>query len=284
MKIVQAYSSIKTNVIPQFNGEGMEIEKEKLFYSFLYSYITLKKHYGSVTMYCDQTAYDELIKYIPYDEVIIKENKYVDYPELWSVFKIEALRDIKTPFIFVDPDVFIYDNVFDKFIKSNDDILVQSITDIDKYYERFFSVNSKIFKENDIPTPIDKLCWDGVFGFNDLKVFKNYLKVYDFYLNTYLNNEFFTSYGTSISYTELCEVVAIISTVLKYDYSLSTIYNEDEFDIDELLRLNNRYKFVHLVGKTKYDDGRITLMKNDICEIHGCEYYDYLYNYENKDK
>jgi hypothetical protein len=279
MKIVQAFSILNTNSIPQFHGEKINIKYLNLYYSFLYSYVTLKKHYGAVTMYSDKKTYLNFIKYIPYDHVVFFENKYLEYKELWSIYKIEALKQVKEPFIFVDPDVYIYDYVFDKFISSDNDILVQAITEKDKNYLNFFNLNKPFFETNNIPLPFDNLCWDGVFGVKNIDIFKKYVKIFDVFLNGYLNNKFICDDNSNISFTEFCEVIPILSTTLKHNLSLETIYSQNEYDLYELLKFNNKYKFCHLVGETKYRNNVIDLIKKEIYENYN-EYYKYITIFE----
>jgi hypothetical protein len=64
MKIVQSYIINSTQDL-----------NDNSFYIILLSYLNLKKLYGNVTMYCNKIAYENIIKYIPFDEIIIMENK-----------------------------------------------------------------------------------------------------------------------------------------------------------------------------------------------------------------
>jgi hypothetical protein len=122
MKIIQSFAAFEKGA-PRAYGSA---ERDSLsFYSFLLSYLTLKKYYGSVRMYCNQRAKDKLIKYIPYDEVKIVENKNDEM--FWSYYKVDVIKSMRTDFIHVDSDVFIFADLFSEFMKNKKyDIIVQN--------------------------------------------------------------------------------------------------------------------------------------------------------------
>jgi len=62
------------------------------FYSFLLSYLTLKKYHGSVTMYTNQSAHRSLIKHIPYDNIVLMENK--NKFDFWNKYKLDAMEKV----------------------------------------------------------------------------------------------------------------------------------------------------------------------------------------------
>jgi len=105
MKIIQSYSQFDDGC--QYAGgilNGTEVYLN--FYTFLLSYLLLKKHYGRVTMYCNKKAYDTVVRYIPYDEIIIKENHYDQ--NFWSAYKLSVIEEIKEDFVHIDSDVFMF--------------------------------------------------------------------------------------------------------------------------------------------------------------------------------
>jgi len=143
MKIIQSFA--------QFN-EGSHYLKNRYdenyillsFYSFLLSYLTLKKYYGSVTMYCNQKAYDNIIKYIPYNNIVIIENE--SSFEFWSYYKIQIMKQMSENFIHVDSDVFIFDDLFRPFINSSkNDVIIQNLIPEDRNYASHFVNDNKDF-------------------------------------------------------------------------------------------------------------------------------------------
>ena len=163
MKIYQSFAKLdKGN--PYINKK----KKDYLylsFYSFILSYITLKKIYGSVTIFCNQEGYDSLIKYIPYDEIIFMEND--NYPEMWSKYKIDCLRTINDDFIHVDSDIFINDDLFKPFLNENYDVIVQNILPRKLNFIKNFGFEQKDFLKNTkiFTKPYDGRCVScGVIG------------------------------------------------------------------------------------------------------------------------
>jgi len=162
MKIIQSFAQFEEGS-PYFQHTEHENYEYLLFYSFLLSYITLKKYYGHVTMFCNQFAYDTFIKYIPYDEVILKENKYD--MKLWSVYKLDCIRAVGDDFIHVDPDVFIFDDLFRPFIDGDFDVIIQDILTADdnfKIVKRFANENLEFLADSKIFTKqYDGRCMSG---------------------------------------------------------------------------------------------------------------------------
>jgi len=152
MKIIQSFALFEEGS-PYFQHTEHKNYQYLLFYSFLLSYIALKKHFKHVTMFCNKFAYDTFIKYIPYDEIIFKENKYD--MKLWSVYKLDCMRSVGEDFIHVDPDVFLFKDLFGPFIIDDDyNIIVQDILTAEnnlKFVKDFayenleFLADSKIF-------------------------------------------------------------------------------------------------------------------------------------------
>src|SRR5579859_4047302 len=114
MNIVQSFSLFESG--NPYTKESDPKKKCLNFYTFLLSYLTLKKYYGQVTMYTNQAAYDLFMKYIPYDNVVMKENER-SFSE-WNYYKVDVIREQTNDFIHVDSDVFIFSNLLDPFIKN----------------------------------------------------------------------------------------------------------------------------------------------------------------------
>jgi hypothetical protein len=165
MKIIQSFAQFEEGN-PRLHYE--DIDKKLLnFYSFLLSYLTINKYHGSVTMYCNQKALDNLIKYIPYDEVKIVENKNTTL--FWSYYKVDIMKSQRQDFIHVDPDVFIFDDLFSPFINDNScDMIIQNQIPRDSnYVHGYVDMFRDFIIENDIidPDVYDNRCFScGVVG------------------------------------------------------------------------------------------------------------------------
>lgn len=158
MKIIQSFAKFDEGnprlnklMTPPKNGDNDHVKL--LFYSFLLSYLTLKKYYGSVVMYCNQSSINDLIKYIPYDEVKIVENK--NSMLFWSYYKIDIMKSMKTDFIHVDSDVFIFTDLFSPFIenKKYDNMVQNIIPEGYNYAKDYVKQYDKFVFENNIINP-----------------------------------------------------------------------------------------------------------------------------------
>jgi hypothetical protein len=154
MKIIQSYAQFEKGS-PRVFGDK---EKNLLsFYSFLLSYLTLNKYYGKIRMYCNEAAQNSLIKYIPYDEVKIMENKNSEL--FWSYYKVDVMKSMRTDFIHVDSDVFIFDDLFSNFINDKTfDVIIQNQIYEDHYVRDYVDKFKSFIIENDL---IDPNIYDG---------------------------------------------------------------------------------------------------------------------------
>lgn len=143
MKIIQSFAAFD-------EGSPYLINKRKDYpalnlYSFLLSYITINKFYGDIQMFCNEKAYQDFIKYIPYDKIIIREHDK-GY-RMWSTYKIDAMKTLNDDFIHVDSDIFLSQPVFDNFIdmEYNIEVMVQNITPMSRNGIKDFGFRNKDF-------------------------------------------------------------------------------------------------------------------------------------------
>lgn len=266
MKIIQSFAQFENDnhyVGNKLNGT----EKYLNFYTFLLSYLTLKKYYGSVTMYCNKLTYDTFIKYIPYDEIVLFENK--NDIKWWNVYKLDVISKMNTPFIHVDSDVFIFDDIFRPFINnSNYDLIVQNIFDIDIINKDKWMYNI---------CPIEKfdnksfLC--GVIGFNNIthkdKYIENTIKVKKLIEdNLVVGNPVFT-----------IEELTLYLTKINYDLTYYDILPYEDIK-QSIHKSGEKNKYTHMWFSSKYTKENIELIKNKI-KIDFPEYYQIVENYDN---
>jgi len=157
MKIIQSFALFEEGS-PYLKNKRNSDYSFLNFYTFLFSYLLLQRMYGSVTMFCNQQAIDSIIKYIPYDKIIIREN---DNPFLmWSKYKIDIMRTIDDDIIHVDSDVLLFEDRFKPFIDDDYDIMVQDILPRkENLIKRFGFENKEFLAETLILTkPYDGRC------------------------------------------------------------------------------------------------------------------------------
>jgi len=263
MKIIQSFAQFDEGSYYLKNGMGGANNAYLNFYSMLLSVLTLQKYYGEVTMYCNQKAYDNFIKYIPYGEIKIVENK--NSFNFWNYYKVDAIRKQTTKFIHVDPDVFIFDDLFSDFInKRKYDIIVQDM--LPDYLNPISSemlIIREYLKKHDIMN--HKLCdgrafSNGVVGMN-VKVKKEFVEFADTIKNAYEDNELKVS-ETAISM--ISEELALYLVARKNNYSYQEILPYNHILKDGSRDETNKKKFTHMWGNSKFNPQYVEIMKRKI--------------------
>lgn len=277
MKIIQSYAHFDEGS-PYLNNNDTE-RKYLQFYSFLLSYATLKKYYDAVTMYCNYMAYDNLIKYIPYDNVVIAENK--NSFKYWSYYKIDIIKQMAEDFIHVDSDVFIFDDLYSKFINNKQyDIIVQDVLapelNISRDYVKDFAdflIKNKIYNPNEY----DGKCFScGTIGMR-AKYIKDYVKMCDSIKGG------FDDYS-KVEYKYLgmvCEELALYLFTKKHNL---TFY--DVLPFDKILQFGthntgNIMKYTHMWFHTKFEILYANLIRKKLLNYYQ-EYQPYIIKYEKK--
>lgn len=253
----------------------------KNFYTFLLSYLTIKKYAGSVTMVCNKKAYDTLLKYIPYDDFVILENKRTfDY---WNLYKVDAMMHIDGDVLHVDPDVMIFDNLFDSFLyDENVDTIVQHKALPHKNFLDEFVIRYRDFLiENDI---LDLRRYDrcgicsAVFGLRE-KHKKFYYEKMNLIHDKMVDGEMssFYKHHNPIVAEEFLWYLVITKLKLNAEYvlpyELMKKYGGDERKIGDIV------KYTHLWLGTRFNDDVLKLVKNKLKNDFP-EYVKYVTEYE----
>lgn len=262
MKIIQSFAKLNVGNVyldklnKYDNDFKIGSETYLLFYSFLLSYLTLKKYCGSVTMYCNRDAYESFIKYIPYDEIILKENKY-DSLKFWSVYKIDVIEEQTEDFIHVDSDVFIFEDLFKPFINNSKiDMIVQQYVDI--------SDKKILYSDANLPKNYDfRSVGGGVVGLRKNLIPKFIQKTKKTINDIKENKLSGDNLELGIKIEELNLYLMALEENLK-------IYD---------VMFNPNVKYTHLVLETKFNSEYIKLIKKNIFNNFN-EYYYLIDNYE----
>ncbi len=276
-KIIQSFSQFDTGVM-YARGDLYNKEVYLNFYSFLLSYLTLKKYYGEVVMYCNQKAYDTFIKHIPYDEIIIKENRFLT-DKYWNAYKLDVIADVKTPFIHVDSDVFIFDDLFRPFIENQDtyDVIVQNILPKERnLILDFVKNNATYLKGNNLLVDnYDGKCLScGVIGMG-LETKEKFIHNTEKLLNAMEKEEVKDMIHTAMVLEELTFYFTVLQNDLKvYDI----LPYDDVYKYDETLAGDKHY-YTHLWFYTKFQKKNIDLVKNKI-KTHFSDMYYLVERYE----
>jgi len=249
-------------------------------YSFLLSYATLKKHYNHVTMYCNQKAYDTFIKYIPYDDIIIMENK--NSIDLWNGYKIDVLKTVNDECIHVDPDVFVYDDLFLEFIHGKGDILIQNIVSPEDnnvidfaYNNKEFLINTKIFtKEYD-----GRCAACGVLGMRK-KVFEPFFRAYDILHKEIIG--FKKKNGiTMVGQIIIIEELLLYLIAVENNYELVDILPYDLILKHGFVNVGNFINYCHVWQESKFKKEFIDDMRRKIQQDY-FEYHHLVVEHDNR--
>jgi hypothetical protein len=257
MKIIQSFAEFENGNF-YLDIQGSEWNNKYLnFYSFLLSYLTLKKYYGGVTMYCNQKAYDSFIKYIPYDEVKIVENGN-DFT-FWSYYKVDIMKRMRSDFIHVDSDVFIFDDLFTPF--NNSDIIVQDKICLDgsplKEGVPIILNYLKSEKILDVSKYDGKFLSCGVVGMrNEIK--KRYVVVCDALKKGYVEKKF----NVDKQYASiLIEELPMHLIALDGNYKVHEILPHDEIIKRGAIMVGNDHKYTHMWFGSKFNPQYVKAMK-----------------------
>ena len=258
MKIVQSFA--------QYGNGSPYDEKSDVYlnyYSFLLSYLTLNRYYGHVIMVCNQKAHDTFVKYVPYEETKIVESSY-DF-ELWGAYKVDAMKAVRGGCIHVDPDVFIFADIFGEFIKKKEyDVIIQNYNPpsgwiVDLVVE-YIKKNAKFLEENDIIT-MDE--YDGRYAFGGVSGHK--FKAKKMYLETVGKLEAGIKKGEiEIDNPMILEEVSIHLTALKNKLNVYEILPYDLVKKHGQEKVGGMVKYTHMVSKSKYVPKYIDAMKAKI--------------------
>jgi len=272
MKIIQSFFQIDKKIC--FNSDDDNDNYLINFYSSLLSYITLKKLYGHVTIYCNSFAHENMLKFIPYDEVIIEELKHVNgvnYGNEWGLLKFHVFEQQKEPFIHIDSDVFLFNDLLTEYINSDDyDGIVQSIDVSDGVYGHFYRNNIDVLTKynfvNKIPDDLTiKLNGsigynNGVIGFKNLSFMNYYIKVAE-KLNDLMNSGLFKSINHQTMIFEQFNLyhLGIIKKMKFYKVLSDELIRE--FGLNEA---GNKIGYTHLLSGNKFVDYFVMLVRNKV--------------------
>lgn len=245
------------------------------FYTMLWSYLMLKKHHGFVTMYCNQKAYDEVVKYIPYDEVVIDETiggsiKEDEFKNSWFKIKYDTYLKQTTPFIHVDTDVVFGKDLLSQHINAGFDVIVQSVEvmGLSHNLKVFDVVKDRLSKTRYSDffqkwyVEFDYLTYNcGVCGFTDLNYMNETIaesyELFDEFNNaeTYIHPSF---YEQSVLAAMLRRDGKKVVDIIPYDL----IKNHNEFEV------MNKMEYAHYWGDGKFNSLLLYYIRKEVFTNH----------------
>lgn len=261
----------------------------KIFYVSLLSYITLKKYYGAVTMYCDDISNDVFIKYIPYDEVVYLDTdnitKYEHSNPFWFYAKIMALKKNGIDSIHVDNDIIIFDNILDEYVFGDYDLITQQYE-----YGNLWIPYGIVFNDHVILKKMQQYAYNdnfsvncGFFGFKNIDIRDEYFDTIDEYIKIFNDNDWVNTNKYSQDLIKLYPLVIeqsnLYNHVKKNNLSTYTVLNNTVDYYDNYKQAITSKKMTHLWSYYKYENNIIELIKRKIKKSHP-EYYKYVICFE----
>lgn len=186
MNIIQTFYSYCNMNNPVMDNAGF-LSPDMNWKSMAISCLLLKKHFGNVTLYCNErvrTLVMDQLK-IPYDNIIVIPDFMENYKgcNLWALPKVYTYSLQRNPFLHVDCDWFMFEKLPDSILKS--DIIGQNIEYDDQMYnhctlEKLISNGCELpelalreFKKE----PILRVVNAGILGGNNIKFIQLYLRM-----------------------------------------------------------------------------------------------------------
>lgn len=267
MNIIQSYYMLETSV-----------KHDPCLYNSSYlSYLSLKEQFGKVTMYCNEIAYDNIFKYIPYDNIIFidpnKDFKDIDINIYWFISKFSALQKTNVPSIHIDNDVIIFRDVLSNFNNPYYDMVLQQVEQgsiMDVYMDAINRYNTKVSCRFPISYKNRRSVNVGVVGFKDKKLENLYIET------VFKNIDYFNRNGIHEgSLVFIAEQMTLSEMILQNNYKPYYILDENNYIEDA-----QRKGYVHLWASFKNNPIISTMIKTKIKTNYPL-HYDNIKKYEN---
>lgn len=243
------------------------------FNHYLLSALLVKKHGYEIDLYCDINSY-KLYRSIPYNNIhIVDYNDDNINPKFWVWSKIKTQSMINEPFIHIDGDVFLFNDVLKgKLDKDNYLAVVQSLESIDTFDKEhfYYTYNYDYIKNLKITNKYDLNKYNlsgyncGVVGFNDLNLRDKYVELVKEMLIEITKNV--DSYNFEKKYSQL--LILVEQAMLHY---ILTENNVTPFEIiprnlhvRDWNSYSNGIGYCHMWTYSKYRDDIKQKIKNKI--------------------
>jgi hypothetical protein len=282
MNIIQSFFLSENKVPYEEFTKGKKKSPLLNFYSFFASFLLLKKTHGDVTLICNQSAYDQMFKYIPYNNIIIKDELVKEeYSKFWSLNKLSSYLEINTPFIHVDGDVLLFNKYLLKpFNLDKYDIICQNYEDVNTsshyhQYNKLFKNDKKIkaiIGDNfEYGRPVN--C--GVVGIKNEELKNEYLNkatsLFKYVKENYSNID--------SSFPIYLEQYLLGILINDYNLKIKEILETELINKVGIFKLGDKIGYTHLWGNSKYN--YISYLKNIITKINPM-YLENINKFENK--
>lgn len=228
------------------------------------SSLSLAKYNSNIELYTDEPGFDVLIKtlHLPYSVVHSSfEGWALPHPKAWALSKIKTYSEQKYPFLHVDGDVFVDQDLSQRFYNSQ--LVAQNTEHFTPYYIE--AANSVIKNFTYIPPTVaaDFSCNlsslfavnAGILGGNDL----SFIAEYSSQAFEYIINNIHRLHLIDVDkFNVLCEQHLFYSLAHYYKKDIDYLLDE-EYDYDNDMRYADfcsihKYKYIHMLGNYKKNE------------------------------
>lgn len=260
MKIIQSFWAGNNHDVLDTKGW---LSAKHHWLGWILSVNQLQKFHNEVELYTDEYGYKILIEtlQLPYTKVHVVLDKLNDYPSgLWALAKIEAYSLCKTPFIHVDGDVFVWENLTDKFKTA--ELITQNLEHTTEYYRTMWNnISQKItniphemvdFHENKSNNAFNM----GIFGGNNLNFIKFYTDLSFDFVN---KNKDFLKDIDLFNFNIFFEQVLFYELATQQNKKVEVLIHEDIGDNEykgfaDFERVPTKKTYLHLLGVFKRNE------------------------------
>lgn len=222
------------------------------------SCLTIKKQQGNIHLYTDNRGKKIFIDQLglPYDDASLALNALENEDHrLWILGKLMAIRAQDQPFIHIDNDIFLWENLPNS--DRSDFLIAQSETTI---WQEYISSLNEIFANfsfvpdcmQERPTPMTMVTNVGVIGGNDIKFFQNFCELSKRLLETNRDKLHLVEIG---GFNQMLEEYLFTSLARHNGRQIQYVLGEPIQGLpSSCLGFNiapSVYKYVHLIGNNK---------------------------------
>lgn len=224
---------------------------------------------------------DSLIKYVPYNEVKIVENKN---PMLfWSYYKVDIMKSQRQDFIHIDSDVFIFDDLLSPFINDDScDMIIQNqIPENINYVNNYAEEYGDFLIEKDIidPEVYDGRCYScGVVGMRH-KHKKGYIDVCEKMRKEFIKRGTTDKWYIGMANEELALYLYAIKN--RFKFKVHNILPYEDVLIHTEKGAGNYHSYTHMYLDTKFQPKYVRLIRHKILKEFP-EAIKYIERYENE--
>ena len=221
-------------------------------YCYALSLTYIKKHGYKINLYADKNAI-ELLKYLPYDNIIELDIPDSANQKFWAQSKFYSLLKMSLGEILIDGDIFIKSKEIIDRIDSNFDVNIQSLETGNMITADSYNRCRNFMKPVDFgdifePQELIPICNSGILQINNPDLKEEYINEYFKCMNIMGSYGLLEDMPNDINPDILLEQLLLNQLCIKRGYKLNTVFETAE---GPYLKIN-KDKYMHLISDKKY--------------------------------